>query len=187
MQNPRLAARYAKSLIDIAVEQNQLEEVKAEVDRFIGFAKVSPEFRTLFKSPIISSDKKLAILAALNKGQGHPILSGFIRLLVSKGREKVVNEILDAFIQQYETLKGIHRVKITTAQPLAADVKASLLSKIKTDTGIDKVELTELVKEEIIGGFILEYDNKRVDASIQRDLRDVKRQFLSNDYIFNIR
>ncbi|QGW27191.1 F0F1 ATP synthase subunit delta [Phnomibacter ginsenosidimutans] len=43
------------------------------------------------------------------------------------------------------------------------------------------------VKEELIGGFILEYNNNLVDASIQRDLRDIKRQFHNNDYIFNIR
>jgi F-type H+-transporting ATPase subunit delta len=62
-----------------------------------------------------------------------------------------------------------------------------LLAKFKRDANIEHIELTTVVEPGIIGGFLLEYDNKLIDASIVRDLRDVRRQFLSNDYLYKIR
>lgn len=187
MVNPRLAGRYAKSLIDIAVEKNTLEAVKADVELLQGAIKASPELKSLLRSPIIKADKKMAVMNAICQGRVGAITEAFSRLLISKGRENVLPEILDAFKEQYNVLKGIQQVKITTAQPLSDDLKTTLLNRLKADTGFDKVELTANVKEELIGGFILEYNNNLVDASIQRDLRDIKRQFHNNDYIFNIR
>jgi F-type H+-transporting ATPase subunit delta len=187
MLNPRLAARYAKSLIDISVEQNQLEKVKEEVAFVLDVAEKSKEFKRLFKSPIVPGDKKLAVMKALGGDKFTPIMNGFIRLLVAKGRENVLPEIMTAFMEQYRKLNGIHRISITTAHPMSEEMRKGLLQKLHADAGIDKVELTEIVREEIIGGYIVEYDNKLVDASIQRDLRDIKRQFYSNDYIYKIR
>lgn len=187
MVNPRLAGRYAKSLIDVAVEKDILEAVKADVELLQGAIKASPEFKSLLRSPIIKADKKLAILQAICQGRVSDITVAFCRLLTSKGRENALPEILDAFKEQYNALKGIQQVKITTAQPMSEEVKDILLNRLKAATGFNQVELTAQVKDELIGGFILEFNNNLVDASIQRDLRDIKRQFLNNDYIFNIR
>lgn len=187
MVNPRLAGRYAKSLIDIAVEKNVLEAIKADVAFLLSAINSSPELKGLLRSPIIKADKKTGVMDAICKGRVNAITEVFCRLLISKSRENALPEILGAFNEQYNVLKGIQQVKITTAQPLSEEVKASLLSKLKADTGFDKVELKTSVKEELIGGFILEYNNNLVDASIQRDLRDIKRQCQNNDYVFNIR
>ena len=187
MVNPRLAARYAKSLIDLAIENKQLEEVKQEVDFILHVFKVSPEFKTLLRSPVIKGEKKMAILREVGKGRFNPLMAGFMRLLITKSRENVLPEIFEAFNGQYNEIKGIHEVKITTAQPISDELKATLLDKIRKDTDIQHIELTTRVKEDLIGGFVLEYNNNLVDASIQRALKDVKRQFSANDYTFKIR
>lgn len=187
MVNPRLAGRYAKSLIDIAVEKNTLEAVKADVALLLGAIQASPELKRVLRSPIIKADKKLAVMKAICTGRVSAITEAFATLLINKGRENAMPEILAAFNEQYNALKGIQQINITTAQPLSEELKTAILSRLKVDTGYDKVELTAKVKEELIGGFVLEYNNNLVDASIQRDLRDIKRQFLNNDYIFNIK
>ncbi len=94
---------------------------------------------------------------------------------------------MDAFIDQYNAIKGIHRIKLTTATPVSDELKASIVNKIKSETSIQTIELESVVKEELIGGFVLEFNNNLVDASIARDLRDIKKQFVSNDFVQKIR
>ena len=187
MPNPRLATRYAKSLIDIAVEKGQLEQVNSDVEFLQAVIKSSVEFRNLLISPIIKANKKVVILAAVTKGNIGPITNGFCELLLTKSRENVLPEIVFAFKEQYNVIKGIHKVRFTTAQPISDSLKTTLVSKLSADSGLQNIELETKVDESLIGGFVLEYNNNLVDASIARDLRDIKKQFLQNDFVMKIR
>lgn len=187
MQNPRLAHRYAKSLMDLSIEKNQLEVVCNDMKYLQALCTQSREFANLLKSPVIKADKKRNIINAVTEGKISEISKLFTQLIVNKGRENYLAEIAKAFIEEYNTLKGIHKVVLTTAIELSNDLLNSISNKIKTDRGIEKIELETKVDKSIIGGFILEFDNNLVDASIVRDLRDVKKQFAKNIYIPEIR
>lgn len=187
MQQPRLAGRYAKSLIDLATEQNQLEQVYADMKYLQALCQQSREFVNLLKSPIIQADKKGKIVEAVTTGKVSKMTEGFNRLLVQKGRESVLPEIVDAFIEQYNEIKGIHKVKITTAVAVSDELKQQIVAKIKAETPLQNIELETAVKDELIGGFTLEFHNNLVDASILRDLNDIRKQFLENVYVQNIR
>lgn len=187
MPNPRLAARYAKSLVDLAIEQNQLETVYKDMQYLQSICKSSPEFVNIMRSPVIKADKKQNILNALTGGKISDLTALFNKLLISKTREEYLPEIVTAFIGQYNQMKGIHTVKLTTATPISEELKQSIVSKIKAETSLQNIELETLVKEELIGGFVLEFNNNLVDASIERDLRDIKKQFSQNVYIQQIR
>src|SRR6185503_2857014 len=114
MPNPRLAARYAKSLIDLAIEKGQLDAVYNDMLFLQGIIRSSRELANLLKSPIINPDKKDKILEAVTGGRVSAILSTFIKLLIAKGREAYLAEIVTAFIDQYKEYKGIRTVKLTT-------------------------------------------------------------------------
>lgn len=187
MLNPRLAGRYAKSLIDLSVEKNQLEVVYKDMQYLQAVCKASREFVRLLKSPVISIEKKSNAITAVTSGKISELTAAFNKLLISKNREFYLPEIADAFIDQYNAIKGIHKVKLTTAAPISDDVKKSIVSKITKETSVEHIELESVVKEELIGGFILEFDNNLVDASIQRDLKDLKAQFDKNIYVQQIR
>ncbi|MFT3947137.1 MAG: ATP synthase F1 subunit delta [Agriterribacter sp.] len=187
MLQPRLAGRYAKSLIDLALERDQLEAVHADMLLLQSICKQSRDFVNLVRSPIIAADKKNAIIEAVTAGKICSLTAAFNKLLVQKGRESILPEIINAFIEQYNQLKNIHKVKLTTAQPISEELKKSIEQKVKADTVLTSIELETAVKEELIGGFVLEFDNKLVDASIIRDLKDIQRQFQSNVYVRNIR
>ena len=187
MPNPRLAGRYAKSLIDLATEQNQLEVVYKDMQYLQAVCKSSAEFVNVMRSPVINPDKKQKILAALAEGRLSNLTSLFNKLLVSKTREEYLPEIVNAFIEQYNALKGIHKVKLTTAEAVSEELKQSIVNKIKSETSLQNIELETAVKEELIGGFVLEFNNNLVDASIARDLRDIKKQFRENIYVQQIR
>lgn len=187
MQSPRLAGRYAKSLVDLAQEKGQLETVYKDMQYLQQVVKQSRDFVVLMKSPVIKADKKNAILDAVSKDKVSDLTKAFNRLLVIKGRENALPQIVNAFIDQYNTIKDIHKVKLTTATEASDELKQSMVQKLKAEAGFGTVELEAITDPSIVGGFILEFSNKKVDASIIRDLKDVKKQFMQNDYIQQLR
>src|SRR5215467_8636572 len=148
MPSPRLAGRYAKSLLDLAIEKNQLEIVYKDMLFLQTICKGSREFINLLKSPIIQADKKDKILDTITKDNIGVITASFNKLLVQKGREMYLPEIINAFIQQYKDHKGIYTVKLTTAVPVSDDLKKSIVNKIKSGTSMQQVELNTEVKED---------------------------------------
>ena len=187
MLNPRLAGRYAKSLIDLAVERNQLAEVYTDMKYLQAVCKGSPEFVALIKSPVISIEKKDSIVEEVTRGKVSALTAAFNTLLIKKNREEALPEIVTAFIDQYNTIKGIHKIKLTTAVGVSDEIKQAIISKIKKDSSIEHIELESKINEDLIGGFVLEYDNNLVDASIQKDLRQIKAQFNKNLFENQIR
>lgn len=187
MQNPRLSAVYAKSLADLAIEKKSLDAVYSDMRFIKSVCIASREFVQLLKSPIIFTDKKQAILTDITKGKISDLTAAFNTLLIKKGREGYLPQIADAFIEQYNIINGINSVKVTTATPLSEKNKQSILAKLKTEVGFDKVELETSVDADLIGGFVLEFNNNLVDASVARDLRDIKKQFQQNLYVQNIK
>ena len=154
---------------------------------FSSLQKTNPDFTALLRSPIINADKKEKIINAITGNKVSELSNLFISLLVRKGREGNLPEIAEAFITQYNTLKGIHKVKLTTAAPLSQQIQQEIMAKIKTESGVKNIELETGVDHELVGGFTLQMADIYVDASILRDLNDIKKQFLNNEYIHQLR
>lgn len=187
MQNPRLAGRYAKSLVDLAQERNELEAVYTDMKYLQDVCKKSKEFTNVLRSPVINADTKEKILNEIIIKNISKLSSAFVNLIVKKGREKTLPEIAHAVIDQYNEIKGIHKVKLTTVSAASEELKTAIVNKVKADAKLANVELENVVNEAIIGGFQLEYNGNLIDASIARDLRDIQKQFQKNTYIRNIR
>ena len=187
MPNPRLASRYAKSLLDLAVERGQLEQVNNDMTYLQQLTRGSRDFLNLLRSPIVSSDKKQSVIDSITGQNISELTSAFTKLLVNKGREGELPEIIAAFIQQYKTKKGIHTVKLTTAAPVSDEVKNSIIEQVKRTSNLQNIELETKVDPDLIGGFVLQAGDKLIDASIAYDLRNVARQFENNDFIYKVR
>lgn len=187
MNNPRLAQRYAKSLIEIAGELRQLEAVRDDVLFLQSVIKKSREFVLMLNSPIINPDKKYKVINAITNGRISKISETFIKLLCNKNREANLPGVANSFIEQYNTIKGLHNATLTTATPVSQELVDSFISKIKASTSYDHVQLETVVDDNIIGGFILEMEGKLIDSSILRNLNDVKKQFANNDYMHKLR
>ncbi len=187
MQNPRLASRYAKSLLDLAVEQNLLDTTLADMQLIDLVCSQSRDFGNVLRSPIINPDKKQAIIDAVIGNKLSALSKSFVNLLINKGREANLAEIAKAFISQYKELKNIRTIKLTTAVPVTDHLREAIRSKAVASLKNDQIELQEDVNPDLIGGFVLEVDDKLFDASIRRDLNDVKEQFRKNIYVSEIR
>ena len=187
MPNPRLAARYAKSILDLAIEKDQLDKVYNDMLFLRAAFKSSRELVNLLKSPIVTADKKDKVMEAITAGKVSVITATFNKLLLRKGRESNLPEIVTAFIDQYKQYKGIHTAKLTTAVPVSEELKQSIVDKVKAGQHIQQIELNTVVDEALIGGFVLELGDQLVDASIAFELHNIKKQFENNDFIYKIR
>jgi F-type H+-transporting ATPase subunit delta len=186
MSATKLASRYAKSLLDLATEQGQLDAVHADMEVFQDAAK-NNDLRMLLKSPIVNVAKKQQIILAIFGDKFNKISIGFLNLICAKSREEYLPEIATEFMNQYRGLKGISSVKITTATALdTASVDAIKAKLIATKAVSASVDVTTAVKPELIGGFVLEFDGNQYDASVSRQLYLLKDRFDDNDYISQV-
>src|SRR5689334_16429619 len=112
MPNPRLASRYAKSLLDLAVEKGQLEQVYNDINYLKQLTGGSRELVSMLRSPVVSADKKQSVLDAVTKDSISEMTAAFNRLLIAKSREGELPEIITAFISQYKEKKGIQIVTL---------------------------------------------------------------------------
>jgi F-type H+-transporting ATPase subunit delta len=187
MPNPRLASRYAKSLIDLAQETGQLEKIYSDMLLLQGLTKSSKEFLNLLRSPVVKADKKIKIVEAVTDGRVSSLTASFNKLLISKGREAALPEIITSFIHQYKELKNIHTVKLTTAIAVSEEIKKSIVAQIKKTSKMENIELETSVNQDLIGGFTLQAGDKLVDASVAAQLKEIARQFENNDFVYQIR
>lgn len=186
MLNPRLAGRYAKSLIDISVEKNSLEETLKDMQLIDAICKQNSEFVAMMRSPVIKADKKTAIIEAIFNNRVSLLTITFLKLLISKGREQNIDEIAVAFIAQYRHNKKMRMVKLTTATPVDVSVVETLKNKLAKMYEGSSIHIETAVDASLIGGFVLDMGDKQMDASVARDLNDIKKQFSKNLYVSQI-
>jgi len=174
-------------MIDLSQEKGQLEDVFSDMLLLQTIIKDNREFLVLLRSPVISPDKKLKVVEAVTAGRVTELTALFNKLLITKGRESALPEVITSFVQQYKELKNIHSVKLTTAVPISEELKNKLVEQIKRTSSIQNIELETKVDDKIIGGFVLQAGDQLIDASISYDLKEIARQFENNDFIYNIR
>ena len=123
----------------------------------------------------------------MDKLESDELTRGFVNLVINKKRDFFLPEILVAFQDLYKEQNNIATVKLTVAHDLDEAVKQKLVDAIKSQLTGKEIDLHMDVKESLIGGFVLESNNKMFDASISRDLKDIKDQFLKNIYVPKIK
>jgi F-type H+-transporting ATPase subunit delta len=179
----RLATRYAKSLFDLSLEKNQLEEVNTNVRNLQSIIKSSREFRLLLKSPIVNPDKKMAIMHRLFESGFNTIMGTFLDLLVRKRREEYLPPVLEEFVTLYNGERKIARVKLVTSVKVDDELVKRIRSLFLDLVHVETVELENIIDESIVGGFVLNYEDRKYDASIARQLEAMDEQFLTNLFV----
>ena len=182
MSEFRVASRYAKSLLDLAVEKGILSAVHADMNVFLEIEQISPDFVSLIKSPILGSTKKLSVINALFGSKTSELTRSFFKLVSSKGRESYLPSIAREFHKQYNLHQGIQQAEVTTTFPIDDALRAQFKSIVKEITGKEKVELLEKTNENLIGGFVLKIDDKQLDESLSGQLRKLRLDFTQNLY-----
>jgi F-type H+-transporting ATPase subunit delta len=178
----KVAGRYAKSLMDLAIEQGKLQSVVGDIEMLNESVK-NRDLYLMLKSPIISGDKKASIMKVLFGERFETITMGFINLCITKGRESILPEMAGELLAEYKKMQGITSIKVTTATPLSAEGLEALRAKLIASSVTAKdVEIETAVKSDIIGGFVIEFGDKLYDASVAAKLAALRKEFTGNVY-----
>jgi len=183
MADQQVAARYAKSLLDLAKEQGTLATVKQDMDLLANTVAGSRDLRLLLRNPVVKHDKKLAILNAIFGGKVSELMMRFFQILTSKNRENTLELVGDEFAKQYNILMGIQVAEVTSATPLTADARAVVEGLVKKQTGLQQVSLTEKVDAALIGGFVLRVGDQQIDESVRGNLRRLRTSLTDHTFI----
>ena len=183
MSSTKLAYRYAKSIIDLALEKGLLEEVTNVMRLINDTTDKVREFYLMLKSPIVTGDKKIEVTKLIFHGKITDITENFMDILMRKNRESHLPEIIDSFIHQYNVLKGITPVIITSATELSKDAIDEVLNKLKQTAHLQTIQLETKIDADLVGGYILQWEDKLIDNSIRRGLTILKDEFENNDYV----
>lgn len=182
MLDIKAAPRYAKSLLDLGIEQKTLEELFSDMQLIHLVCKQNPELTLLLKSPIVRADKKESILKEVFFNFLSLTSTTFIKLILKKKREALLDAIASAFIHLYKVHHNIKIAKVTTAIALNDAQRKKIISLLESSEKAI-IELNEIVNPEIIGGMILRVDDRQIDESIRRKLSNLEMEFDDNPYV----
>ena len=174
----KVASRYAKALLDLAVEQSVLDKVNADMVNLAEVCSDSKDLSALLRNPIISPVKKVEILEAVFAKNMTPMSIGFMKLIVKNTRAGLLPEIADSFIELYKKHNNIIDVHITSAVVLDGAAKEKILQRIRQRYN-GQLNVIEKTDPSLIGGFVVRIDDQQVDASIANQLANLKNVLLN--------
>ena len=179
----RAANRYAKGLMQYALEANQTDLVYAEMNEIVKIIKASDDLRVFLNSPIIDAKTKEATLTQVFNSFSK-VSQTFISLVVRQGRENILSKIAEQFITIYDMMNNIVTAEITSAVELDQPTIDKIVAKAKQ--GLEpnaQVKVVSKIDASLIGGFVLKVGNTQIDSSIKTKLTSLKKEFLNKDYI----
>jgi F-type H+-transporting ATPase subunit delta len=178
MSEIQISSRYAKSLIELASEKGLLEEVYQDMVLLDKTCDENRPLRLLLANPLVHNYKQLEVLRKVFSGKITAMTTAFLELIVKKTREAIVPAIAKAFIAQYRLLHNLEDAEVITAEPLNSEMREKILAAATQISGGKKITLKEIVKPEIIGGFILQVRDNQIDSSVKSRLDSLRLHFV---------
>lgn len=178
MSDYRVASRYAKSIIELANEKGILEQVKDDMILFKETVEESRELSLMLKSPIINHAKKSKIIKSVFGGKVQEMTSMFFDIVCNKNREAILETVAEAFMHQYNTIKGIQRASVVSATPLTDELRAKISQVVRDIVGKEDIELAVSVDETLIGGYILTIGDRQIDDSVKGRLESLREELI---------
>lgn len=170
-----VAGRYATALFELAADENAIDAVSADLDRFDALVAESEDLARLVRVPVFTAEQQLAAISAVLEKAGIGGLAGnFIRLVASRRRLFLVREIIKAYKERVAESRGVVRAEVTLAEApsekVLSEIKASLADAAKGG----EVVLDVKVNPAILGGIIVKLGSRLVDASLRSKLNSIR-------------
>lgn len=167
-----ISVRYARALLKSATELKLEDQVYKEMQTLSRSFLEVPELRFTIDNPMLSKDKKLKLIVTACGENVGELTKKFVALVLKEDREKTLQFMAASYITLYRQQKNIIRGSLTTAAPVSKDTEDRMRRMVESKTK-GTVEFKTEVDPNIIGGFILEYDTYRMDASVKSKLNKI--------------
>lgn len=181
-----IAKRYATALLSFSLEQGVEDQVYEEVLRLIAVYRTTDEMRTVMADPLLGRDRKESVLISAAQtetgGDVSDVWRKFVTLVLSHRRESIMLFIAHSFITLYRSHKHISIVRLTTARRTSEAVRLRLKEMVEEHSReSSEVILSEDVNPELIGGFIFQLDDYRLDVSVRHEFETIKKHFIDKN------
>ena len=180
MDQSKITVRYAKAFFSLAKEKKSLDRLKKDIDLIAKLSKESADFVLLLESPVVKTSQKIKLFNAIFQGKVDQLTLNFLTLIAENRREVHLPGICRNFQDLYRQDQGVKSAVITSAIPLQKELVGEIKAKLEAEFST-KVELSEQVTDQLIGGFILRIDDRQVDASIATQLKKVKEKLIQTE------
>ena len=174
--NRRVANRYAMALMDLGIERNALDKIAEDLREVETTIRGSQEFKVVLMNPVITPDRKLALLTEIFGKRFDTITMSFIALLVKKGRAEFLFATAEEFLDMLDAKNNVVRAQISSATTLNADEQGEIQKKLETLTG-KIVQAGFTIDPSLRGGFVARIGDRMVDASLRHQLEMLREQF----------
>ena len=181
MRQTRISIRYAKALFELALEQKCLEQTHQDMILIRNVCSENRDLRLMLTSPVINIDKKQKVLKSIFENKVGNLSLLYLNIITAKRREIFLEPIANQFISVFKDYSGILSLTLTTAIKIDDEEKNKIIELTKSFTK-KEIELTEEIKSEIIGGFILKFGQYQYDESIRTKMIKLRREFNINIY-----
>ena len=176
-----ITKRYALALEQFSEQEGSRGQCYADARRL---AAALPAVQH-YLSARISRNEKQAILEKACEVPCCASFSKFLSLVVSHGRETLLKYILQSYADLYKKKEGIVDTWLTVAAEPSKELLASLEDIAKGQTGAKTVNVNVVVDPSLIGGFVFRIEDKRVDASVAAQLKELQKAFAPHEGFLN--
>ena len=177
MTDSTIARRYAQALFLIGEENGKTDAYLSQLNMVKEAFAQTPELLSVFKSQLVSGEKKKALLAQIFSQDVEQNVQNFLFIIVDKGREAFIEDIIAEYQNLTDEKNNIVCVKVETAAELTEEQLAALKESVKAKTGKNARIETEL-NESLIGGMKIKIGDFIYDASVTGQLSALKQQLL---------
>ena len=167
-----ISVRYARALLKSATDAKIEDAVYAEMQQLARSYVEVPQLRFTIDNPMLSKDKKQALLLTAAGQKPSDLMKAFISLVLKEDRESVMQFIANSYVTLYRQQKNVIRGRLITAAAVSSATEQKMRQMVESKTN-GTVEFESQVNPDIIGGFILEYDTYRMDASVKTKLNSI--------------
>ena len=167
-----ISVRYARALLKSATDAKIEQQVYAEMQQIAKSYIEVPQLRSTIDNPMLSKDKKQALLLTAAGREPSDLMKAFISLVLKEDRESVMQFIANSYVTLYRQQKNVIRGRLITAAAVSPETEQKMRQMVESKTN-GTVEFESQVNPDIIGGFILEYDTYRMDASVKTKLNSI--------------
>lgn len=174
----KAARRYASALLQLAKERDEVEDILDDIELIRNTIDNSHDLVVFLRSPVIKYDDKVQALSKLFDDRVNEATARFIALLARKKRANILDQIVEAFIEQYYQYVGITEVEVYTAFELNQEQRQQLHSSLEKATG-KSVKMNVTLDSSLKGGIAVRIDDTVIDGTVKHKLEELEKSFLS--------
>ena len=167
-----ISVRYARALLKSATDAKIEADVYKEMQTLAKSYTEVPQLRQTIDNPMLSKDTKQQLLLTAVGEKPCELTKAFISLVLKEDRENVMQFIANSYVTLYRQQKNVIRGRLITAAAVSPATEQKMRQMVESKPN-GTVEFETEVNPDIIGGFILEYDTYRMDASVKSKLNSI--------------